>query len=473
MKGGQNINYLKTKKRHFFLLIFLIFFIKLTYTLTPIAGNQNSSYFQCRTKSVIKLADNEELQQEWLKTQPKLKRYDLNIISKADIPKLMELFNVNGVSLYGSSGSPPGHNSRLNKIVGTWWFKNPPKGLMGVYLKPRTNPFNQTYPCADYKYTLEEILKYEIEIEEAFLFWDAKEKPHKIQPQINLVVTNIFTDQNKEEEINNYLMKNNIIKEPKLIKLGCYNATPTTGLVLPLPSKTFCDIPIEAIYFDDGIRILPEDNQNCNIEDLLKLSNGAKNTYLFSFNVQERPKPAKKNKYIELPPSLDPYQAIRDWKRENNLFTFPPLTLEAEYVEKIEHAETYFEVTSPCYRKFNIPVKLKTVFCYFETDDTIYSILCGDRIFKSQLVEKYRNNLIEWVKQCYIKYGVYYSEAEVRAILGRCSKTLYDENGNTHYYEYVTNIFFDDWYIDGNKTAKTYYQFLDTTRPPQKPKELE
>ncbi|WP_349401930.1 hypothetical protein PSOL_07160 [Candidatus Phytoplasma solani] len=42
-----------------------------------------------------------------------------------------------------------------------------------------------------------------------------------------------------------------------------------------------------------------------------------------------------------------------------------------------------------------------------------------------------------------------------------------------HYYKYVTNIFSDDWYIDGHTCGTVYYNFLDTTRPPQKPKELE
>ncbi|MDV3157493.1 MAG: hypothetical protein Q8760_02035 [Candidatus Phytoplasma australasiaticum] len=35
------------------------------------------------------------------------------------------------------------------------------------------------------------------------------------------------------------------------------------------------------IYFDDGIRVLPSESLKYTIHDLLKLSNGAKNAYLF------------------------------------------------------------------------------------------------------------------------------------------------------------------------------------------------
>ncbi|MDO8030282.1 hypothetical protein OC709_02050, partial ['Planchonia careya' phytoplasma] len=52
--------------------------------------------------------------------------------------------------------------------------------------------------------------------------------------------------------------------------------------------------------------------QTYNLADLLKLANGAKNIYLFSFNIQKR------IKEIKLPDTDDPYQAIRNWKLDNN-----------------------------------------------------------------------------------------------------------------------------------------------------------
>ncbi|WAN63304.1 hypothetical protein RS022_03780 [Candidatus Phytoplasma rubi] len=208
-------------------------------------------------------------------------------------------------------------------------------------------------------------------------------------------------------------------------------------MVLPLPSKNFHEIDIDAIYYDTGIRIMPESasNRTYTIHDLLKLSNGAKNIYLFTFNVQKR------KKFISLPDSFEPYQAIRDWKRENNLFTFPLLIQESEYEEQIKEVEISFEVTSPSYKKFNIPFKVKIISHLFETDNTIYFLRCSDSSLKIKLAEQYRTNYINWINQCYIKYGCYYSGEEVRNKFGRSSRWIYNENGTSYYYKYVDGIF--------------------------------
>jgi hypothetical protein len=65
-----------------------------------------------------------------------------------------------------------------------WTFKNPPPGLLYVYLKARDNPFKKKYPYGDNQHTLEDLLKYEIAIEEAFVFWGMPNKKLKIQMSI-------------------------------------------------------------------------------------------------------------------------------------------------------------------------------------------------------------------------------------------------------------------------------------------------
>ncbi|AYJ01095.1 hypothetical protein CWO85_00895 [Candidatus Phytoplasma ziziphi] len=426
------------------------------------------SYFHRQTKSNIKLADCETLQQEWLTFQPKTKRYDINIFKSTD--SIENKKNINSYLAYFNCNieillSTPSFNSYQNKILIND-FKNPPQGLLGVYFKPRINPFKKGYPDESYKYTLEDLLEYEIAIEEAFVFWDVNQKPQEENVNKELIIINMFADQNQEEAINQYLIENNIIKKPKIIKLGCYNATTNTGLVLPLPTETLNSLKIEAIYFDDGIRII--DSNKHNLNDLLKLSNGAKNIYLFAFNIQKR------KVVIELHDSLDPYQAIRNWKRENNLYTSLTLIKEGEYDKEIKEVEIGFEVSAPIgSKKFNIPFKVKIVSHLFETDNNIYLLLCNDSSFKIKLAKQYQTNYINWLNQCYIKYGFYYSGDEVRAKFGRSSRIIYDENGNQHYYKYITGFIFDDWYIDGNECSKRYYQFLDTTSPPTKPQELD
>ncbi|QTX03071.1 hypothetical protein LFWB_5500 [Candidatus Phytoplasma luffae] len=474
-------------------------------------------YFHHQSKSKIKLSDYQTLQQEWLATQPKMKRYDIPVLSKESIPDILKYFNIKA-SIYFLQ--EPSYNPYDYTFFDAK-LKNPPSGLIGAYFKPRHNPFNIKYPDEDDEFTLEELLDYGIAIKEAFVFWDTKQKPQEENVNIELIIIEMFADQNKEEAINNYLIKNNIIKEPKLIKLGCYNATPHTGLVLPLPfGKFLFEFEIDAIYFDDGIRLLSENrniqslrnrlewkqeflqeviikqnscedthfktvyqesineinesinqikediikSQSYTIEDLTKLSNGAKNIYLFFLNVQKR------KKIIELPDSLDPYQTIRDWKRENNLYTFPPLIKESEYKEETEKRNWDIEITSPSYKKIDIPFQIKKIFQCLETDDCIYFVVCNDTL-QIKLAEQYRNAYINWLKQCYIQYGCSYSAQEIRNKFGKTSRIIYDENGNTCWYQYVPGFFSDDWIVNGHNcvgNSNIFYNFYNTTPPPKR-----
>ncbi|MDO8079032.1 hypothetical protein OC716_02110 [Candidatus Phytoplasma aurantifolia] len=182
------------------------------------------SSFHLQTQSPIKLADFQTLQQEWLENQSKLKRYDISVLTKQSISDILKYFQIETVlhDLNRPTYNPYHHNFLCQE------FKNPPSGLLGVYLKPRINPFNEKYPAKDNEYTLEDLLKYEIAIEEAFVFWDVHQQPPlSTQANVEVILINHFIGQSKEELINHYLIQNQIINEPKLIKLGCYNPTPT------------------------------------------------------------------------------------------------------------------------------------------------------------------------------------------------------------------------------------------------------
>ncbi|AGL90520.1 hypothetical protein [Candidatus Phytoplasma australiense] len=547
--------------------------------------NANSSFFHSQNKTKIKLADYETLKQEWLATQPKMKRYDIPVLSKESIPEILKYFNIKTSTPYGLDGKPTYNSYTENYMY--WYFKNPPAGLICAFFKVRQNPFKEQYPTSGYKYTLDDLLKYEIAIEETFVFWDANKQPPQTNVNITFVKQDIYASDNKEKAINEYLIKNKIIQEPKLIKLGCYNATPTTGLVVPLPSinytthekdneiknwlfqaqkyinhktsskeiqfprlwsdkpftykivpkidfyetgftengngyraynemierntiqgesiqkapgKYYCKptinmnkIPyvtdgvelvfsepvsvleppqqqqIEAIYFDDGIRFFPESSQTYTIEDLLKLSNGAKNIYLFSFNTKKR------IKSIELPDAIDPYQAIRDWKRENNLYTFPPLVQEDDDEERSENRDAYIEINSAAYKKIEIIFPIKIVKHTFETTDCCYYLVCKNDTLQIKLAEQYRDAYGNWMDQCYIKPGISYSAQEIRNKFGRSSRDIYNQVGEKCRYRYVTNTFIDDWYVNGIECSGwniTFSNFYDTTPPPKKPQEM-
>ncbi|MGI3136038.1 MAG: hypothetical protein ACN23H_00410 [Candidatus Phytoplasma vitis] len=233
-------------------------------------------------------SEKDKEQQEWLDKQTKLIKHDINIMSREDIQKHMELCGVYDVIV--SNNSITNYNSNSNKVL-CYNFKNPPKDLLGVYFKPRNNHFEIKYPYDNNKYTLEDILKYEIAIEEAYIFWDAKQKTKDENIRLELINLKIYpyNEQTKIEEVNKYLINNNIIKKHENIQLGCYNGTPNTGLVAFLPeNKIFENKTIEAVYFDDGIRVMEPNSRT--IEDLVKLSNGAKKIYLFAFEENEKQK---------------------------------------------------------------------------------------------------------------------------------------------------------------------------------------
>ncbi|MDV3201488.1 MAG: hypothetical protein Q8872_01250 [Candidatus Phytoplasma australasiaticum] len=473
--------------------------------------------FHCRHKIKIKIADSQTMQQEWLITQPSLKRYDIPVLTKQSIPTILKYFQIE-TSTYGLD------NPTYNPYGRDFFFfelKDPSSGLLGVYLKSRNNPFCIQYPQGDKEFTLTDLLKYEMAIEEAFVFWDAQELVNPTNVNIHLVKLNIMASESKEKAINDYLFENQIINQPKLIKLGCYNVTPTTGLVAPLPSQnTWENDIIEAIYFDAGIRVLPE-APSSSLPDLLKLSNGAKNAYLFSFKVY------KKEEHITLPDAPNPYQAIRDWKRDHGFYEDSPLVKNNYYDEKICYlpGETTIEgysqeiaemeyflngkftkflpaldpseaaVINNFYtnykdgyfkkilEKISFPIKTMSLGHRFETNDCIYHLFCQNAMYQKEKAQKYRNNLFGWLIHCPVKAGFEYSGEQIRNKFGRSDKPLYDEKGTKYDYEYYEKSWWqkDEFYIFGSglgcivhtRELPPFEIFLNTTPPPTKPQELE
>ncbi|MBS2126627.1 hypothetical protein J8J04_02955 ['Fragaria x ananassa' phyllody phytoplasma] len=178
-----------------------------------------------------------------------------------------------------------------------------------------------------------------------------------------------------------------------------------------MPQETLNDVKIDAIYFDDDIRIMSESPKKQllrqhieniqeiaqlpdTVEDLLKLSNGAKNIYLFTFNTQKRPI------HINLPDNINPYEAIRDWKRSNNLYAY-----EGECNKQTQNGNNPITITEPAYKEIKIPYTLNLIENTFETEDKIYRITCQDAQPKSDILNTYQKDYVKWLEQCYIQYG--------------------------------------------------------------------
>lgn len=120
------------------------------------------------------------------------------------------------------------------------------------------------------KYTLDDLLEYKNYIEEAYIFWNVNQTPQDKNLNLDLInedlinaefiliniKIDLYNDENKIKAINEELIKNKIEKTKINKLLGCYNATPDTDLVISLPKKNiFVGKTIEAIYFDDGVRL--------------------------------------------------------------------------------------------------------------------------------------------------------------------------------------------------------------------------
>ncbi|WP_284928648.1 DUF2963 domain-containing protein [Candidatus Phytoplasma sp. AldY-WA1] len=238
-----------------------------------------TNYFYQKTTHTIKLYSTQELKDKWLTTQSELDIQNINVESCNDIPEIMKLLGINDVSIL--SNDPSYNSSDDNRII--YNLKKPQDGLLDVYFKPRTNPFKITYPYDEHKkYTLDELLTHKIAIEKAYVFWDISKV--QIDPNIDINIINLKydVDTTKEAALTKYLTEIIKVNDGYAI-LGCYNAVPDGPIIFPFNSDRnlyYNKNKIEAVYFDDGVRIFT----NCDeANNLIKLANGAKNIYLFKF----------------------------------------------------------------------------------------------------------------------------------------------------------------------------------------------
>jgi hypothetical protein len=237
-----------------------------------------TNYFYQKKTHTIKLYSTQKLKDKWLVTQPELYIQNINVESRKDIPKIMELLDINKVRIPYRFPSYNGDNDCMY-----WYLKNPQDGLLNVYFKSRNNPFKITYPYVDNKYTLDELLTYEIAIEKAYVFWDISKA--KIDSNVNIKTINLdyYFNTTKESELKKYLTET-IKANDRDVKLGCYNAVPDGAINVRFNSYEhfyYNNNKIEAVYFDYGIRVLDANFDKA--DNLTKFANGAKNIYLFTF----------------------------------------------------------------------------------------------------------------------------------------------------------------------------------------------
>jgi len=161
-----------------------------------------TNYFYQKKTHTIKTYSTQELKDKWLTKQPELIVQNINVESFNDIPKNMKLLGVNGVSI---SSTNPSYNSNYSNCI-IWNLKNPQDGLFDIYFKPRSNPFKIKYPCDHNKYTFDDLLKQEIAIEKAYVFWDINKA--QIDPNVNIHTINLKYNSAQEDNILNSYYQN-------------------------------------------------------------------------------------------------------------------------------------------------------------------------------------------------------------------------------------------------------------------------
>ncbi len=169
----------------------------------------------------------------------------------------------------------PSFNGPVSNNI-NYHFKNPPQELLGAYFVKRNNPFKETYPYSNNQYTLEDLLKKEESISEAFLFYkvnaqkqDPKLKVHYVDlgnfPPTHKGEQGKFANSNLEKAVNNYLIINKITnKEFPIFKNGA-NIKANSGLMIQFKTNN------QAVYFNNhDYRFF---DSNTNLQTLLKMSN--------------------------------------------------------------------------------------------------------------------------------------------------------------------------------------------------------
>ncbi|MEC4559196.1 MAG: hypothetical protein U9532_03475 ['Conium maculatum' witches'-broom phytoplasma] len=88
--------------------------------------------------------------------------------------------------------------------------------------------------------------------------------------------------------------------------------------------------------------------------------------------------------------SLDPYKAIRDWKRANNLYSY-----EGIYHKESKSSNNPITITTPAYKEINISVYVNVIGHVFETENKRYRITCQDTQPKRDILNTYQKDYVK------------------------------------------------------------------------------
>ncbi|MGI3136412.1 MAG: hypothetical protein ACN23H_02425 [Candidatus Phytoplasma vitis] len=438
------------------------------------------------TKQEIELQKKKENEEQYLSQKPKIKRNDIKIMSKEYIPNYMKLLNIDDV-IVNSNISLPVYNKSNEKNL-YYCFKNPSEDLLGAYFIHNSNPFNIEYPSENNKYELIDLLKNEISISEAYIFWELKQKPQDttkqyIEHEIDHGPVNNMQQATEEWIKNN--VKGNITSNDKnwgncIVKstdsnnnyhytIKCQEKEEKQFLINLGPVNNMQQATEE--YIKNNVKGIIIDNNN-NWGNCLVVSTDTNYSYAYLIKCTQL-------EIIDLDDSLDPKQTILDWKKENK---FIDSQYEGKWETKISTKEANIllpliiidvdfkegKITPPTRETIDFDVSLSIVFNSFNDLNKTYLICCSDHQPKINEFKSWREKYRNWSNSPEIEAGEQYFGNAIRSRFGKSNRTIYDDYGQSHNYRYETG-WTDDWYIDNNKCTGIYNYNLYIDSPPSRP----
>ncbi|WP_341266479.1 hypothetical protein [Candidatus Phytoplasma fraxini] len=260
---------------YFFIIFSVRFILARSYFHVHLGDDLNQSKYQ------IQIMDINVLASEWLITEIPTQIYNINVQDYEGMKLFLKEYKYLDTEL---NNHVPGYNGFQQTQLNYISLKESPKGLLGVYICPRTNPFHIKYSHNQYSNTLSGLLNdNKVSMKEIYCFWNVRDRTREQNVRVHHIVKPI-PDHRIESYINDYLDSHNISRINRNVRKGCYNMTKTSGFIIPLPQGFYNNHEVTNIYFDEGVRIM--DNKKGSVQDLLNMANGAQNIYIFSLKSQ-------------------------------------------------------------------------------------------------------------------------------------------------------------------------------------------
>ncbi|TVY12270.1 hypothetical protein [Candidatus Phytoplasma pini] len=274
------------------IFLIIILFLSITFVLLSSSEKKKESK-QVKPKNRSSQISSFSVNHLKKETQVEKFRYDFFVKDEKEINLILHNLNIKDTITSIDKKKPFFNDYENNKHY--FNLKNNSDGLLYVHLKPNKNSLHSQYLRKDDKYTLQDLLEEKRSFENIFVFWDI-EKSNTFDISIHHVITDLPFNKDKKQFIKEYLEKQKIFLSLEQIHLNCYNPSINKGIVEPLGKFAIEEMKPTAIYYDDGIRFINNNNKERTNTEFYQRHNGAKNIYVFKLK-NKKQNEIQKNEY--------------------------------------------------------------------------------------------------------------------------------------------------------------------------------